>query len=139
MYEAFGPKGMDEDKEAKRQAATKMAKQAKAKKFKMAGQVVGGIIGGYVGGPSGAMKGASLGGTAGSVLGGEGSMEDVTKLGTAAAGAMGGGDVDITTMSAEDIGKMSEADFMSAIKGKDLSKLTPEVRAAIMAYMAKGK
>ena len=130
---------MDEDKEAKRQAAKKMAKQARAKKLKMAGQVVGGIIGGFAGGPAGAMKGASLGGTAGSLLGGEGSMEDVAKLGTAAAGAMGGADVDITTMSAADIGKMSETDLLSAIKGKDLSKLTPEVRAAIMAFMAKGK
>lgn len=137
MYEAFGKKQDDMAKKAKREAAERMAKQQRAAKISKIGQIAGGIIGGISGGPAGAMKGASLGGAAGNILSGEGGVDDVMKVGTAVAGAMGPGEVDIATMSVEDINKMKPEDLMAAIKGKDLSKLSPEVRAAIMAFMAR--
>lgn len=137
MYEAFGVKQDDNLKEAKRQAAMKMAKQKRAKVISNIGKIAGGVIGGLTGGPAGVMKGASLGGAAGNILSGEGGVDDVMKVGTAVAGAMGPGEVDIATMSVEDINKMKPEDLMAAIKGKDLSKLSPEVRAAIMAFMAR--
>lgn len=137
MYEAFGAKEDDSLKEAKRQAAMKMAKEKRAKAIGNIGKIAGGVIGGLTGGPAGAMKGASLGGAAGNILSGEGSVEDVMKVGTAVAGAMGPGEIDITKMSVQDINKMKPEDLMAAVKGKDLSKLSPEIRAAIMAFMAR--